>query len=106
MSEYLFCSDILLSDLSSCLFDFMCTKRPAFIYFPDFEHYANKERGLYFPLSKLPFPFAREAKELIKNIESFDQNEYNKKIEEAHKFFGSYEDGKASERFIEKIFKI
>lgn len=105
MQELLCASDILITDYSSSIWDFSFTKKPCFLYTPDLEQYKN-ERDFYTDISKWGFTYSKNTLELIKNIESFDQNEYNKKIEEAHKFFGSYEDGKASERFIEKIFKI
>lgn len=105
MQELLCASDVLITDYSSSIWDFSFTKKPCFLYTPDLEQYKN-ERDFYTDISKWGFTYSKNTLELIKNIESFDQNEYNKKIEEAHKFFGSYEDGKASERFIEKIFKI
>lgn len=105
MQELLCAADVLITDYSSSIWDFSFTKKPCFLYTPDLEQYKN-ERDFYTDISKWGFTYSKNTLELIKNIESFDQNEYNKKIEEAHKFFGSYEDGKASERFIEKIFKI
>lgn len=105
MQELLCAADILITDYSSSIWDFSFTKKPCFLYTPDLEQYKN-ERDFYTDISKWGFTYSKNTLELINNIESFDQNEYNKKIEEAHKFFGSYEDGKASERFIEKIFKI
>lgn len=105
MQELLCAADVLITDYSSSIWDFSFTKKQCFLYTPDLEQYKN-ERDFYTDISKWGFTYSKNTLELIKNIESFDQNEYNKKIEEAHKFFGSYEDGKASERFIEKIFKI
>ena len=105
MQELLCAADVLITDYSSSIWDFSFTKKSCFLYTPDLEQYKN-ERDFYTDISKWGFTYSKNTLELIKNIESFDQNEYNKKIEEAHKFFGSYEDGKASERFIEKIFKI
>ena len=46
MSEYLACTDILLTDVSSCMFDFALTRKPCFIYFPDLEYYSSRERAL------------------------------------------------------------
>lgn len=99
MAPYLQCSDILISDASSCMFDFVLTKKPIFMYFPDFDNYLSTERGgFYYPCEKLPFTIAKRGEELVTNIASFDDNEYQKKVEYFIKEFGFYEDGHATER--------
>ena len=42
--DYLVCCDALMTDISSCIYDFSLTNKPSFSYFPDFNHYANDER--------------------------------------------------------------
>ena len=41
-------SDILVTDYSSCFFDFLLLDRPIIFYMYDYLYYANKDRGLYF----------------------------------------------------------
>lgn len=105
MSEYLACADILVSDLSSCLLDFMVTNRPAFSYFPDYDYYANEERGLYYPLEKLPFPFSKDFEGFISNIQNFDENKYKKRIKEIEKEFGFELSPNATEKVVDYILK-
>lgn len=98
MSEYLSCTDILLTDISSSLFDFALTSRPCFLFFPDFEYYNTKERGLYMPLEKLPYAFAQTFDELMQNIKNHDQNEYEQGIKTMKKDLGYFEPGNSAEQ--------
>lgn len=44
------------------------------------------------------FPVAREANELVKAIESFDEYDFAKRIEAHHRTLGSYEGGMPTNR--------
>lgn len=105
MQELLVCADVLISDYSSCMFDFMLSRKPCFIYATDIEEY-NNERGFYYPLETTPFPIATNNEELINNIKNFDYEKYKIKVEEFLKEKGCIEDGHASERVVELIKKI
>lgn len=103
MAEYLACSDILLTDSSSSMFDFMLTKKPCFLYFPDYENYKEKERGFYLPIESLPFPMAQTFEKLIENISGFDDVGYAKEVEVLIEKFGYVDDGNASERIAKYV---
>lgn len=103
MAEYLACSDILLNDYSSSMFDFALSKKPCFIFAPDYDDYSYRERGLYFDIQTLPFPFAITQEQLFSNIEKFDDNLYFDEIDALLKRLGNYEEGKASEKVVELI---
>lgn len=79
MQELLLASDILITDYSGTMFEYMHTKKPTFIYASDLEEYGT-ERGLYFDLDRLPFPVAKTNIELKKEILEFDANEYINKV--------------------------
>lgn len=81
MSKYLACSDILMTDASSSMFDFAITKRPCFLYFPDVEFYKNEERGFYVPIEKLPFPLVTTFEELMNSVQKFDHAAYVSEVE-------------------------
>ena len=102
IQELLISADVVMSDYSSCIFDFMLTKRPAFIYATDIKKY-NSERGFYYPLEATPFPIATNNKQLVQNIKNFDFKEYKQKVEIFLKEKGCIEDGKASERVVDLI---
>ena len=105
MSEYLLCTDILISDASSCVFDFSITKKPVFLFFPDYDNYAGTERGFYISPNELPFPVSVEFDVLLENIRSFDNDSYQKRIAKMFDQLGDYDDGNASQRIAEYILK-
>lgn len=102
IQELLVASDILISDYSSLMFDFMLTKKPVFVYATDIEKY-NTDRGFYYPLESTPFPVSTNNEELIQNINNFDLEKYMSEIDEFLKDKGCIEDGQASKRVVEYI---
>lgn len=105
IQELLAISDCTITDYSSCIFDFLLTKRPGFIFATDIEKF-NTDRGFYYPLEKTPFPIASNNDELFANISEFDLSKYQDKVEEFLAGKGSIEDGHASERVVELIKQI
>lgn len=102
MQELLCAADILITDYSSCMWDFSLMYKPCFIYATDIEQY-KQERDFYTPMSEWPFPIATNTDELINNILNFNQEEYVQKVKQHHKALGSFEDGHASERICKLI---
>lgn len=96
MQELLVAADVLITDYSSCMFDFITVPKPCFIYAPDLEEY-ERDRGNYYRMEELPFPLARNNEELAENIRSFDMEEYTKKVYDLHERVGLCETGHASE---------
>ncbi len=103
MAEYLAVTDILVTDASSCMFDFALTKRPCFIYFPDMEYYANSERGFYVSVNDLPFASAIDFNGLCDNISNFNQKQYQDNIDTLLEKFGYVDDAESSKRVAEYI---
>lgn len=106
MALYLSCVDILLTDLSSCMFDFANTGKPCFLYFPDLVNYRDKERGFYYDIETLPFTLATNFDKLILNIKNFDERTYKQEVKQLLNRIGSGDDGKASEKFVDYVMEI
>ena len=102
MQELLVLTDVLLTDYSSSVFDFMLTKKPAFIFATDIDKY-NNTRGLYDALTDTPFPVATSNEELKKNILSFNNEKYQKDVMAFLTFKGCMDDGFASKRIVDLI---
>lgn len=100
--ELLCASDILITDYSSIIYDFMLTDKPGFIYATDFADY-EKERGFLIDLNETPFSIAKNNEELEKNILNFQYEDYSEKVLDFKKKIETYEDGNASERVVEWI---
>ena len=86
--DYLVCCDAMLTDVSSCVYDFSLTNKPAFLFFPDYDHYMNDERGLYFKKEELPWDVSMNCDELYESIKKFDQKDYCKRIDDFYKRLG------------------
>ena len=102
MQELLIASDVLLSDYSSCMFDFMLTRRPVFVYAPDIEEY-QRVQGFYYPMSETPFPVAHTESDILDNIEQFDESVYRDRVEAFLREKGCCDDGHATERVVDLI---
>lgn len=106
IADYLLCSDVLITDYSSCMFDYAILNRPVFLLCHDLEHYGNEERGFYIDIDKLPFPLAEDFNGLYDNIKNFDNQIYCKKLEEMKKQMGYCEEGNATERAGDFIYRL
>ena len=103
MNELLAISDVLISDYSSCLWDFALTKRPSFVFAPDIKEYSEKDRSFAYPLEKWPYSIALDNDELSNNIVNFDNDSFVKKINEHLIDGNTFDDGHASERVVKII---
>ncbi len=103
MAEYLKCIDILITDYSSCMFDYSLQYKPCFLYTPDLDNYMNNERGFYYKISQTPFSIAITTDELISNIKKFDMTEYQQSVEKFLVSIGNIEDGNAADKVVKII---
>jgi CDP-glycerol glycerophosphotransferase len=100
-------SDILITDYSSVFFDYAGLRRPILFYMFDIDTYANELRGFYFHIDELPGPIVREEDELLERIKHIDATEAESS-EKYSAFIEKYcglEDGKASERVVDIVFR-
>ena len=107
IQELLVSSDCAITDYSSCIFDFILSRKAGFIFATDIDKF-NNDRGFYYPLEQTPFPISSDNKTLIQNIKDFDYNKYRQNVEDFITNKGCMEDGHASERtadLIEEIMK-
>lgn len=105
MQDLLMAADIGITDYSSWIFDFMLTKRPAFIFATDMSLY-NTERGFAYPLQTTPFPIAENNAEMVENILNFKYDQYDINREQFLKDKGCFEIGHASELVVDKILEL
>lgn len=105
MQELLIASDALISDYSSIMFDFNLLKRPIFLYTKDIEQYQDL-RGLKPWFKQVPFPLCKTNEELLFAINHFDEIQYKQHLEEFSKIYNGFDDGHASERFVERLVSV
>ena len=95
--ELLAASDVLVTDYSSIMFDFMLTGRPCFQYASDIAAYRN-DRNFYFALDQLPFPLAEDNDHLEQEVLGFSQEEYQDRVQHFIREMGIVTDGRGAER--------
>lgn len=102
MQELLIASDILITDYSGIMFEYMHTGKPVFLFATDIEEY-KEERGFYFDIYKLPFTLAKNNEELIININKFDKKVYDKSINDLMNLLGIINEFGASKKIVNRI---
>ena len=102
MQELTMVADVLISDYSGVIYDFMISRKPVFIYAKDFETYP-KERGfkqLYFDL---PYKVNRTEAELFNCIKTFDFQKLEPAIKKFTETIQPFDTGHASEEVVKRI---
>lgn len=102
IQELLAAVDILITDYSSCAYDYILSRKPAFIYASDAQLYADG-RGFYYPLSETPFSISENNEQLTENISNFNYEEYVSKVDSFLKKKNCIDNGHASEEIVKLI---
>lgn len=103
VQELLYISDILITDYSSCYFDYLHTQRPIIFYPYDFKDYTTYDRELYFDYFDdivSPGQKVNNEKELLSTILFYHNNPSvdAEKRKNSLKFFHEKSDGNSSKR--------
>lgn len=108
IAELYLASDILITDYSSVFFDFANLKRPILFYPYDLDKYGDIDRGFYIDIhSEVPGPLLFTTNEVIDSIKNIDiiNEEYKEKYEEFYNRFCNLEDGTASKKIVDEVWK-
>lgn len=103
MQELLLAADILITDFSSCMFDFALQNKLVYLLIQDYDRYIQEQRSLYFRIEELPFQYAKNEEELIKLIEGFESENYLNNITKFLNDVGCIEEGKGAKILSEII---
>lgn len=95
--------DILISDYSSIMFDFMATGRQVILYVYDRFEY-EEMRGLYVPLDDLPVQICMRPHEVVAAIDAASVSEVLSQYTAARARFFPLEDGHAAARAAAAMF--
>ncbi len=103
INELYVISDMLITDYSSVFFDYAILERPIIFYMYDLEKYRDEIRGFYLRLEELPGEIVMTEDGLVELIKLYK----NRRNSDMHRTFNvrfnSLNDGKSSERLIDKI---
>lgn len=107
-NKVLAATDLLVTDYSSVFFDFLATGKPIFFLVPDLADYAGY-RGLYCEPGEWPGPVVETVTELAAEIESLEARGVSPEIAARQRSmtarFAAKEDGHATERIIDIVFR-
>lgn len=105
--ELFLISDILISDYSSCICDFMLMKKPVFLYVPDLDDYVRSCRDLRPIYHELPFDYCKDNKSLLDSIIEFSRDSYLHSLDDfLSKKCKFFDDGNASRKVVDLILKL
>lgn len=103
MQELLCLADVLITDYSSCIWDYSLIFRPCFLFVPDLEEYENERGGFYTQISTWPGIVCKNDEELAKKIFYYDRVEYIQKVKIHHSSLVSYDKGTATEHLLRAL---
>ena len=100
LDELLVGCDVLISDYSSIVYDYLFYNKEVYLYAPDYKDYAG-ERGFYVDYENMPFSISYNIEELEKNINNQEYKKYEKKLDKYLKDNGFNKDNTMN---LKKIF--
>ena len=107
MQELEKAADLLITDYSSIMYDFVLQNKPVILFTPDLDSYRTNCRDLRPLYNELPFVRAVSHLELIEKLPMLFSRIYQEKVEA---FFKkevlSFDDGLAAKRVVERIHQV
>ncbi|WP_275412212.1 CDP-glycerol glycerophosphotransferase family protein [Sphaerisporangium rufum] len=106
LADLLLIADVLITDYSSVVYDFVATGRPIVFFGYDLERYRNT-RGLYLDLrAEAPGPLLADGADVIEAVRLIDAlaGDYTERYERFVRQYAPREDGKAAGRLVDHVF--
>lgn len=101
INDILLITDLLITDYSSVIFEYVFLEKPIVLYVPDLEEY-NNSRSFYYDYNEYVYgAIAKTQEELIENIKQPKLD--NEKIKKFKQKFLNRCDGKSTKRFVEEL---
>ena len=106
VGELLLVADVLVTDYSSTMFDWMTTDKPIVFFTPDLAHYSTELRGFYFDfIAEAPGPVVETADAVRTAVLRAHESmpEFVERRAAWRKKFTPLEDGRAGERVVQRM---
>lgn len=100
--------DLLISDYSSIIYDFLCAKKPIVLFPYDLDEFKETDAGLFDYFFDVPAgPFCYTWDEVVDSVVQLLENDtWVKEREVCRKMFHPFDDGKNCERVYEAVMEI
>ena len=96
MQKLMIAADVLVSDYSSCIWDFSLMFKPCFLFTPDLNMY-DQTFAFYTPIYDWGFKVCQSNCELVESVKSFNSEAFINAVNDNHRLFGNSETGAAIE---------
>ncbi|MFD8295808.1 CDP-glycerol glycerophosphotransferase family protein [Streptomyces bauhiniae] len=106
MADLSLITDVMITDYSSLMFDYVNTGRPILFFTYDLDHYRDTLRGFYFDFEQsAPGPLLRTSEELVGAIRDIDriQESYADRYRRFQRDFCDLDDGYAAARLADRM---
>ena len=103
MQDLLYASDVLVTDFSSCIWDFSLTGRPVLLLEERLEEYKKEDRGFFVPYETWPYLKIRRLDELAATVTAVVGSDYSSVYEKHREEMGSFETGSACQQIINTV---
>ncbi|MFN2563141.1 MAG: CDP-glycerol glycerophosphotransferase family protein [Jatrophihabitans sp.] len=107
VGELMLVADVLVTDYSSVMFDFVATDRPMIFYTPDLAHYSDVLRGFYFDfIAEAPGPIVETGADLLAALVEAETagEKYAGRRASWRERFTPHDDGGAAERVVQRLY--
>lgn len=107
-NELLAATDILITDYSGIMYDYMITGNPLVLYTPDLDEYAKMKKGFYLDINTIPAPVCRTIDELAVEINKINLSADHLQADAYRAFargFIDKDDGNTCRRVADIVFK-
>lgn len=99
-------ADMLITDYSSCFFDFVVRNKPIIHYAYDYDYYKNKDRGLYYPIEdasagSIAYTIDELLKAIQENLENPSAGEGRRRY--VRQKYVTYENGDNTQKVVDQI---
>jgi CDP-glycerol glycerophosphotransferase len=100
-------ADVLVTDYSSSMVDFVNTGKPVLLYAYDLNEYGNELRGFYIPVTEFPGPVFTTQAELAESLNSLDRigSEWADRREVFRKKYTPWDSAESTQRVIDTVFR-
>lgn len=103
MQDLLYAADVLVTDFSSCIWDFSLTGRMIVVMENRLKEYEAEDRGFFVPYETWPYIKIQQLSDLIKVIPAHYKKDFSSVYKKHWKEMGSFETGTACETIIDLL---